>query len=66
MKQFKCPDCNDFLSVKYQCSCGWRDNQIYNPYQCQYVEMHVRCNNIGTISKQTRGNNWYCRDHHDK
>ncbi len=66
MKFSHCPDCRSYLSACNKCSCGWVEAIKINLYQCQYIENQHRCNNEGTISKQVRGNSWYCNEHHDK
>lgn len=67
---FSCPDCFKELSNGHNnCECGWFNISKPSPpneeenYQCRYLESGIRCKNIGTLSRQIKGNFWYCKKH---
>lgn len=63
----QCPDCRNQLLNSNRCSCGWRKSLINtsNNFRCQYMKNNLRCEKEGTISKQIKGNIWYCNEHYD-
>lgn len=63
----QCPDCSKRLSEGMnRCSCGWfvvSETKPKSNYQCRHLESGIRCKQIGTMSKQVKGNSWFCRNH---
>jgi hypothetical protein len=66
MKESYCPDCRNKLINDNRCACGWFKIQKINHHRCQYIKNQSRCENEGTVSRQIKGNVWYCREHYDK
>jgi len=53
----KCPACDELLKNPNQCLCGWKKGGKARSFRCA----GQGCNNTGSISLSTKGDQWYCR-----